>query len=135
MDDTAAGVWFPSRFRATARAFRSPPSRTRNRSDKSGMPRAGTAKSIACRDAAGEARSTPRPGLLPRWNSWPASLDHLPHREFDFGKWRVERRPARVDHDVPLRPEFGAVQAERFPDAAFNAVTDHGSTDCSRHRE
>lgn len=65
----------------------------------------------------------------------PAFLNHLTEPPLDFVESRRKRRPPRVDHDVPLRAEFGAMQAERFANAAFDTVADHCIPDSSRHGE
>ncbi len=54
-----------------------------------------------------------------------AFLDHLCERPLDFGKRCAERRTPRIDHDIPLASDFGAVHPEGFADAAFNSVAHH----------
>src|SRR5260370_1706900 len=120
--DSAASVRCPSGFRATHHAFQSPASRTPSTWDESGRPKASRARSIAYIDEGGlRLRS--------------AFFDHLPQRALDLRERRGARRPARVNHDIPLRPDFGAVQAERLTEPAFDAVADHRSADRARHGE
>ena len=64
-----------------------------------------------------------------------AFLDHPPQRPLDLGKRRAEGRAPRVDHDIPLAADFGAMQPERLPDAALDAVAHDRSADRTRHRE
>jgi len=64
-----------------------------------------------------------------------AFLNHLCERPLDFQKRRAEGCAPRVDHDVPLPPDFGAVEPEGFPNAALDAVAHDRSADCTRHRE
>lgn len=64
-----------------------------------------------------------------------AFLDHFPQSPFDFWKRRAQGRAPRVDHDIPLASDFGAMHPESFPNAALDAVAHHRSADRSRHRE
>jgi hypothetical protein len=64
-----------------------------------------------------------------------AFFDYLPERPLNLRKRSIERRPTGIDHDIPLRSDFRAVQPERFPNAALDPVADHGSADRSRYRE
>ena len=64
-----------------------------------------------------------------------AFVDHLAQRAFDLGKGRVESGAARVDHDIPLRPEFGAVETEGFAETALKAITHHGPANGSGNRK
>ena len=61
-----------------------------------------------------------------------AFFDHLPQRPLDIRKGGAQRRAPRIDHDVPLRADFRAVQPERFPNAPFDPVADHRSADRAR---
>lgn len=96
-------------------------------SGESGRPRAGRARSIAYKYEANPAKGS----------VWlrPAFVDHLLERPLDFGKRRVEGGAAGIDHDIPLRADFGAVEPEGFAEAALNAVADDGSANRAGHGE
>jgi hypothetical protein len=49
-------------------------------------------------------------------------LNHPLKRQFQFREWRVKRRAPWIEHDVPLRTEFGPVLAERFAQPALDPV-------------
>jgi hypothetical protein len=65
----------------------------------------------------------------------PAFFDHFPPSSFDFAERSLERRPARIDHDIPARGDFFAMQTKRFTNPAFDAVADDGSTQRARDGE
>ena len=64
-----------------------------------------------------------------------AFLNQLPERPLDFRKRRAKSRAPRVDHDIPLAADFGAMHPEGFPNAALDAVAHDRSADRSRHGE
>lgn len=90
------------------------------------MLRATTARCTTCKSAEG-----PR-----RWRSTRvALLDHFPDGPLDVAEGRPECSPARIEHDIPPRIEFGAVQAERLAQTPLDAVSVHASTDRARNCE
>ncbi len=62
-----------------------------------------------------------------------AFFDHFPQRPLDIRKGRAQHGAPGIDHDIPLRPDFGAMEPERFPNAPLNPVADHRSADRARH--
>lgn len=56
-------------------------------------------------------------------------------RPLDFRKRCIEGGAARIDHDVPLRSDFGAVEPESLAEAALNPVADDGSANGAGHGE
>ncbi len=95
-------------------------------SDESGKRKAGRARSIAYKYETNPAKGS----VLS-----PAFVDHLLERPLDFGKRRVESGAAGIDHDIPLRADFGAVEAESLAETALNAVANHGSTNGAGYGE
>jgi hypothetical protein len=86
------------------------------------MPTVTAARSIACiREAT--------PGLRS------AFFDHLAKRPFDFRKGCTQRRAARIEDNVPLRPEFGAVEAKSLPQPALDTIAHNRSPDGSWNGE
>jgi hypothetical protein len=62
-------------------------------------------------------------------------FDHFPEGPLKVRKGRGERSPPWINDDVPLWIELCPVQAERFPQASLDAISDHASTDSARNRE
>ncbi len=58
-----------------------------------------------------------------------AFLDYFPQSPLDFRKRRAQGRAPRIDHDIPLPSDFGAVHPESFPNTALDTITHHGSAD------
>src|SRR5579862_2003583 len=121
MDGSATAGAGPCRRRAVLHAVQLLPSCTLSRWDKSGMRKESPGKPIACRYGG--------------WSARVAFFDHPPHFALDLGELRFQRRAARIDHDVPLRREFGPVQPEGFAKTALDSISDHGFADRARHCE
>ena len=64
-----------------------------------------------------------------------AFLNHLPQSPLDLWERRAKGRAPRVDHNIPLASDFGAMQPEGFPNATIDAIAHHRSADRARHRE
>lgn len=64
-----------------------------------------------------------------------AFFNHFPERKVDLVNGRFDRSFARVEHDIPLRPDFGTMHAERFSQTPFDPVANHRATDRSRNRK
>ena len=122
MDGSARGAARPARLRGPRRAFPPPAACIQNRSDGTGKRKAATARPIAYIDV-----------IYPPLRS--AFFNYLPQRPLDIRKGRAQSRPPGIDHDVPLRADFRAVQPERFPDATLDPIADHRSADRPRHGE
>ncbi len=120
MDGSATGAGHPARLPGPRRAFPPLVACIQNRSDGTGKRKAATAKPIAYIDA-----------ISPLLRS--AFFDHLSQRPFEIRERRVERRPTGIDHDIPLRADFRAVQPERFPNPPLDSVADHRAADRPRN--
>jgi hypothetical protein len=151
----------PSRRRAPGRAFGQLPACIPSRWDKTGRRKAEAEKSSTCKSAAWRLRTARRlPQALPVAGLRPtaaatriacnqvcdrvacgrlwtllALFDHLSQRLLDRREAGVERRAARVEHQVPLRRNLGVMQPECFPQAALDAVPHHCLSDRAGHRE
>lgn len=95
---------------------------TANRLDENGRPTAATGRSNVCKYARSQV-------LVP------AFFDHLEQSAFDIGERSCRRRAAWIDHNVPLRADFGAVKPKRFTNPAFDPVADHRAANRARHGE
>ena len=112
----------PSRGHARLRAFRWPPSCIPSRSGDTGKPTADTARSISYKYATGPPSRS-------------AFLDQPLECPFDFRKRSRERRAARVDDNVPLRPNSGAMPPERLAETALDSIACHCASDRAWNRE
>jgi hypothetical protein len=112
----------PSRRPARPRAFRWPPSCIPSRSGDTGKPTADTARSISYRYE----------GCPP---SRSAFLDQPLECPFDFRERSGKRRAARVDDNVPLRPDSGAMPPERLAQPALDSIARHRASDRAWNRE
>lgn len=121
MDGNATISTNPWRRLAGRRASQSLPWCTPNTWGETGKPRAASGTPIFYTYAKSGARV--------------ASCDHPPQRQLDFPERRVQNRAPRIDHDVPLRTDFGPMQTKSLPQPAFDPVTDHGPADRSGHGE
>ena len=121
-DGSAAGAAGPFPRRAPRRVFPPPAACIPNRWDENGRRTAGTAKPIAYRYE------------VCRWLR-SAFIDHLSERPLDFGKWSQQRRAAGIENDIPLRPDFSAVQSKRLAEAPLDPVPRDRSADGAWHRE
>ena len=69
-----------------------------------------------------------------KWRSLgSAFFDHLPERPLQLFKRCVERGFAGINHNVPLRADFGPMQTEEFTNPAFDAVTDDSPANGPRY--
>ena len=64
-----------------------------------------------------------------------AFFDQPEKRPLDFGERSSERRPARVEDDIPLRSDLGAMPAERLPQPAFDAIPHDRASNGAWNRE
>lgn len=122
MDDSAAGAAYPSKLLGPRRAFPPPAACIQNRSGGTGTPKAATARPIAYRYV-----------ISPPLRS--AFFDHLAECSLDLRERRLERRSAGIDHDIPLRSDFHAMQPERLPNAPLDPVANDRSADGARYRK
>jgi hypothetical protein len=77
--------------------------------DENGKPTAGMAKPIAYIDVTSRPLSS-------------AFFNHLSESPLDLWKWGAKSRPARIDHDIPLRADFRPVQTERLANPALDTI-------------
>src|ERR1700683_2028205 len=120
-DGSAAAGADPSRRPATLHAVQLLPSCIPNRWDKSGKPKESPEKPTACRYGG--------------WSARVAFFDHSSHLTLNLGELRLQRRAARIEHDVPLRRDFRSVQPEDFAETALDSVADHSFADRARNGE
>ena len=121
-DDSAAGAVSPSRGHARLRAFRWPPSCIPSRSGDTGKPTADTARPIAYKYA-----------IVPPSGS--AFFDQPLEGPLDFRERSGERRPARVDDNIPLRPHSGAMPPKRLAQPSLDPIAYHGAPNRAGNRE
>jgi hypothetical protein len=62
-------------------------------------------------------------------------LNHPLERQLQFCERRSKRRAPWIEHDVPLRTEFGTVFAERFAQPALDSVARDRFPDRPRNRK
>ena len=74
-----------------------------------------------------------------RYEGCPASgsafLNQPLERPLDFRERSGERRPPRVDDNVPLRPNSDALAPERLAHPPLDAIAHHGASDRARNRK
>jgi hypothetical protein len=64
-----------------------------------------------------------------------AFFDHLLEGPFEFGEGGCRRHTSNVEHDIPLRPEFGAALPENLAEPALDAISHNRSANRARHGE
>lgn len=122
MGGISAAASGPSICRGPRRIFPRTASCIPNRSDETGMPT--------------EDRETPTVYRYAEWLvSGSAFFDQPAESPFDGGKTCIERRAPGVEHDIPLRSEFRAMQAKGRAKTPLDAIANHGSADSARDRK